>query len=253
MAHMRETGWRKLVVPGLVEWAFGARNAAIEVLDRSGVADWRCGGTWFPGVNALPTDCAGALPGGPALPAGLLPMDLPLHPAQLSVTRPGYPRRSGYETDAAFGYRLRRDSAHLDGLLPIGRGRRRMIREPHAYVLGIGLGEADPGAAPLVVWSGSHLRTKAALLRALSGEKPDRWHEVDVTEAYQAARREVFETCPRVPVPLAAGEAVLLHRHLLHGVAPWQPGAKGEAAGRLSAYFRPLLPSVPAWLAEDPA
>ena len=44
---------------------------------------------------------------------------------------------------------------------------------------------------------------------------------------------------------------MILHRHLIHGVAPWAEGAVAEPPGRMVAYFRPVLPDVAAWLAED--
>ena len=44
------------------------------------------------------------------------------------------------------------------------------------------------------------------------------------------------------------GGAVLLHRLLIHGVAPWAEGAVAPPEGRMVAYFRPVLPSVEDWL-----
>ena len=70
-----------------------------------------------------------------------------------------------------------------------------------------------------------------------------------MTEVYQAARREVFETCARVELPLKVGEVVLLHRLCLHGIAPWTEGAEAAPEGRMIAYFRPEMPGgVGAWL-----
>jgi hypothetical protein len=40
-------------------------------------------------------------------------------------------------------------------------------------------------------------------------------------------------------VPAQPGEAVLVHRLALHGVAPWQKGATAPPEGRMIAYFRP--------------
>ena len=68
-----------------------------------------------------------------------------------------------------------------------------------------------------------------------------------MTEAYTAARAEVFKTCPRRELPGKPGEAVWLHRLTIHGVAPWQAGAEAPAEGRVVAYFRPLLASVRDW------
>ena len=79
-------------------------------------AHWlRCGGTWFVGVDALPNDAEGRLPGGPPLGGaavdfitGALGLKLPMHRAQLSVCYPGYPQPSPEESEAAYGFRLRR-------------------------------------------------------------------------------------------------------------------------------------------------
>ena len=72
-----------------------------------------------------------------------------------------------------------------------------------------------------------------------------------MTDAYQAARRAVFATCRRIAVPIQPGEATLLHRHLIHGVAPWEVGAEAPEEGRIIAYFRPELPTVAHWMAAD--
>lgn len=242
-------GWAHLPAsPARRAWIASALPAARAALAAG--QDWRCGGTWFPGVDALPSDGAGRIGAGP-LPEGLPAAPRPLHPAQLSVTRPGYPQPWAGEGAAACGYRLRRDAAHLDGLLPVGPERRRHLREPHAWIAGIALTAADPGAAPLVVWEGSHRPMRAALARALAAHDPADWDEIDLTEAYQEARRAVFATCPRRELPLAPGEMVVMHRHLLHGIAPWAAGAEADPEGRMIAYFRPLLDRVADWLAPD--
>lgn len=217
----------------------------------------RHGGTWFAGVNALDNDGAGRVSGGPPLSGAALSAamhvagQLALDRAQISVAYPGYPGRDPTDSDAAHRYRRMRDAAHIDGLLPIGPKRRRMIREPAAFILGYGMTEASPQASPLVVWEGSHLRLRAALRAALAPVPPSEWDNVDVTEAYQEARRAVFEHCPRVPLHVPVGGAVLLHRLMLHGVAPWTAGPDAPPR-RAIAYFRPNLPGgAVAWLADD--
>ena len=243
------TGWTVLPAnPARLAWVASALAAARAVLAAGG--EWRCGGTWFPGVDALPNDADGRIGDG-TLPEGLPDAPRPLHRAQLSVTRPGYPQSWPGEGEAAFGYRLRRDAAHLDGLLPIGPDRRRHLREPHAWIAGIALTKADPGAAPLVVWEESHRAMRAALASALKGHDPAEWGAVDLTETYQSARRSVFERCARREIPLLPGEMVVMHRHLLHGIAPWQAGAQAAPEGRMIAYFRPCLPTLAGWLAAD--
>ncbi len=245
------TGWQKLgPLPGLAAWAAAALPLARDAIAYSN-APWRCGGTWFVGVDALPNDSQGAVAGVP-LPWDLLPLaPVALHRAQLSTIRPGYPRPSPEEGPAAFAFRRDRDAAHLDGLLPFGPDKRRRIAEPHGWILGLALNACGAGASPLVVWEGSHLVMLKALRAALYAHAPESWAQVDVTDPYQAARREVFASCRRVEVPIVPGEATVLHRHLIHGVAPWVTGAMAPDEGRIIAYFRPELPSVADWTATD--
>ena len=248
--------------PALVEWAAAARPAAEAALaDPELRARWlRCGGTWFVGVHALPNDGAGAIPeaGVPPLPGPavafireVLGFADGLDRAQVSVCLPGYPRSWEGESETAFRYRLRRDAAHVDGLRRSGPGRRRRLGEAHAFILGVPLSEVDPAAAPFVVWEGSHEFIRAALAERLAGIPPARWPDEDITEAYHAARRAVFARCPRVTVPARPGEAYIVHRLALHGVAPW--GAPAETRPRMIAYFRPELSEddrFAAWLAR---
>ncbi len=229
-------------------WSAAARGVALAVLAAS-TDPLRCGGTWFVGVDALPNGPDGAL-GGVAFPWEALPLARePLHPGQLSVIRPGYPKPSPVETAAAFSYRLRRDAAHLDGVLAVGAAQARMVKEPHGWILGLPLNEAT--RSPLVVWEGSHLVMRAELRAAFAGYPEATWGCVDLTGPYKAARRKVFDTCRRVELPARPGEATLIHRLALHGVAPWRAGDEAPPEGRMIAYFRPQLASVAEWLAED--
>ena len=239
-------GWQRIGPhPAIAAWAGAARQAALEHLAAS-PEPWRCGGTWFVGVDALPNASDGRIK-GTDFPWQALPLDPhPLHRAQLSIIRPGYPQPSPDETPAAFAFRRDRDAAHLDGLLPIGPDKRRMVKEPHAWILGLPLN--DTTASPLTVWEGSHEILRAALLRALEPHPPETWGEIDITEAYQAARKEIFATCRRTLLPARPGEATLLHRLTLHGVAAWKPGDTAPPEGRMIAYLRPQLASVQAWL-----
>jgi hypothetical protein len=88
------------------------------------------------------------------------------------------------------------------------------------------------------------------LLAALRDVPEAEWGAVDLTDVYQAARKRVFAECTRVVVPGRVGEAVVLHRLLIHGVAPWSEGAEAAAPGRSIAYFRPVMGSVAEWLSE---
>lgn len=229
----------------VLDWAQAAHVAALEVLKAPG--DLRHGKTWRVGVDELPNAADGSI-GGVALRGrweDMITSPARWHQAQLSVVYPGYPGQDPTDSDAAYGYRLRRDAAHVDGLLPEGPDKRRHLREPHAFVLGLPLNDVQ--VSPLVVWRGSHRIMQAACATCFADVEPDAWGDVDVTEVYQAARREVFASCERIEVPVVPGQATLVHRHLLHGVAPW-PDHDTSETGRMIAYFRPLVCDVRDWL-----
>ncbi|MBF9033670.1 hypothetical protein HKCCE2091_05415 [Rhodobacterales bacterium HKCCE2091] len=247
------TGWRRFPAePAVIAWLDAVDDAARATSsDPAHGRWWRQGGTWFAGVDALPNDEAGRVGQGPPLSGAALADaetvagPLPLHPAQVSVVMPGYPAREPDETDAQHRYRRIRAAAHLDGLKADAEGRRR-VSEPHAWILGLPLDPMRPGRSPLVVWEGSHEIIRDGLSRALAPHPSDTWGSVDVTDAYRAARLEVFERCRRVEVTAERGEAILLHRLAIHGIAPWE-GAGG--APRAAIYFRPILPGgVADWL-----
>ncbi|MCB1364501.1 MAG: hypothetical protein KDK02_10285 [Rhodobacteraceae bacterium] len=251
-------GWVRFAFDrALAAWAAHARRDARRAARDPDLAQWHvCAGTWFIGVGALGNDARGRVGGsgpltGPAvdfIASRIAPIPR-LHRAQVSAVYPGYPRPREGESCAAFRYRVRRDGAHLDGLKRCSRGRGRRIAEPHAFILGLPLTRADPGAAPLVVWEASHVIMGRALRGALNGCDPAEWGRVDLSEAYQNARRDVFETCARVPLHAVPGEAVVLHRHTLHGIAPWADGARAPPDGRVIVYFRPPMPGGAAgWL-----
>lgn len=246
-----DKGWVRFPADAaLGPWLKAAHEAAIQrVNDVEERRVWlQCEGTWFVGVDSLPSDSEGAVgQAGPLTGAAYEAAQgiygtLPLHPGQVSVIYPGYPRPRETETEAAFRYRLNRDAAHVDGLLGVGQPKRRMLKEQHAYILGLPLTSCDEKASPLVVWEGSHKRMATAFQDALGSRPPEHWEDVDLTAIYQATRQEVFETCPRVKVTAEPGEAYLVHRLALHGVAPWEEGAKAAKEGRMIAYFRPELP-----------
>lgn len=236
--------------PEVLDWLKTAGPAALAATrDPGHRANWlRHGGTWFAGVNVLDNDGAGRVAGGKPLGGAALRAAeavtgaLPLDPGQVSVTYPGYPRQDAGESDANHRYRRSRDAAHLDGLLPVGPDRRRMLKEPHGWILGLPVTDCDTGAAPLVVWEGSHRIMRARIGAVLAQHPQAEWPDVDLTQAYHSARKEAFETCPRIELPARPGEATLLHRLVLHGVAPWADGAKAPPEGRAIIYFRPQLP-----------
>ena len=207
---------------------------------------WRHGRTWFVGVDALPNDGAGALPGGPPLSGEAigfirdhLSFQGPWHRAQLSVCCPGYPQRDSNETEAQHNYRLKRDAAHVDGLHGEGPGKRRHFRERHQFILGIPLNETDEAAAPFVVWEGSHHIIGETFATVFAGLPPGQWGDVDVTDAYQKARARVFATRRRTLLHAKPGEAYVAHKYSVHGVSPWRPDAVAPDNMRAIAYFRP--------------
>ena len=188
-----------------------------------------CQGLNFPHV------CAACCPG-------------PYHKAQVSITYPGYPKPREGESDAAFQFRKNRDAAHVDGILGIGTPKRRFVREPHAYILGMPLNDFDAGASPMVVWEGSHQIMQAAFQDTFAGLTDAQIRETDITDLYQNVRKHVFDTCERVEVHANVGEAYVLHPMCLHGVAPWASTAKAPPEGRMIAYFRPEVRSALDWL-----
>lgn len=237
-------GWVKFPYePALARWAQHADAAARAAEADEANAAWRrCGGTWFVGVDALAPDAAGRLANGPPLAGAaigaakaLIGAAFAFGRAQASVIHPGYPRADEEESASAFRYRLTRDAAHVDGLHRIMPGRRRRLLEVHGFILGLPLNEAPSGAAPFSIWERSHEVMRDALKAAYAGAPAREWSNIDVTDAYQAARRTCFEMLPRVEIEAGPGEAYLVHRLALHGVAPWRAGAGRRAI----AYFRP--------------
>ncbi|MBL8908633.1 MAG: hypothetical protein JNM20_18320 [Rhizobiales bacterium] len=251
-------GWRHFGYDATVAaWVARTLPQAREAVRAPGNAQWlRSGGTWFVGVNALPNDRRGAVPGGLPLAGAVVDFirdflgfaDLSLEQAQVSVCYPGYPQPMPSETPAAFAYRRDRAAAHLDGLHAEGPARRRFFREAHSFLLGLPMVAASPDASPFVIWEGSHEILRAALRQAFAGIPTERWSAVDVTEAYHAARRRIFAECKEVTIAAKPGEAYLVHRLALHGMARWGEGASAGPDGRMIVYFRPILFGPDQWL-----
>jgi hypothetical protein len=154
------------------------------------------------------------------------------------------------ESEGAFRYRVTRDAAHVDGVLAEGPLKRRHLREMHSFILGIPLVEAV-NASPFVVWEGSHKIIRDAFQALFAGRAIADWGDFDITEIYRSARRRIFETCKRVEISARPGEAYLVHRFALHGVAPWSPLANAGPDGRMIIYFRPICQSATDWLDAD--
>ena len=255
MADFFELGWTRFDIDPLVlAWLDTAEPAARRSVTDPAFSQWhRCGGTWFAGVNALPNNAAGAVAGGPPLGGEAVRVAETLaggpfawDRAQVSVCRPGYPKPGDGESESSFAYRRKRDAAHVDGLLPVGPARRRFLREHHRFILGFPTGPADGAASPLVVWEGSHRIVQETFAETFGNTPPAAWRDLDVTAAYHALRRRIFAKCRRVTLTAGRGEAYLVHRLALHGIAPWGTGAAVEE--RMVIYFRPESGNPAAWL-----
>ncbi|WP_390913891.1 hypothetical protein [Pseudosulfitobacter sp. SM2401] len=232
-------------------WAAAAHARTSEILSDpvTKAAQMRHANTWFVGVDTLNNGPDGSIVDVPLVgPWQSHVPKLPLHPAQVSVVYNGYPQQDADESDANHRYRISRKAAHVDGLLPVGAARRRYPQELHAYILGLPLN--DVATAPTVVWKGSHLIMQAALAKAIGADNPT---QVDVTDIYQAARRDVFDRCEMIPLNAKPGESFLLHRFALHGTDVWDADfGPLPAEGRMIAFFRPEVSQQDQWLAADP-
>lgn len=103
-------------------------------------------------------------------------------------------------------------------------------------------------ASPLVVWEGSHEIFRRVFRECFRGLPPGNWEGIDVTELYQSTRREIFDTCRRTAIAAQPGEAYLIHRLALHGIAPWAKRAGAGPDGRMIIYFRPEIGGAERWL-----
>ena len=244
----------------LYDWVQNVLPAARGTLTAPDHATWyRYQGTWFAGVNALPNDPTGAVAGSGPLHGDAVDFidkvlglrDFAWDAAQISVCFPGYPQPMPGESAGRARFRRDRDAAHVDGLLPEGLRRRRHLREFHAFVLGIPLVEFDAGAAPFVIYEGSHELMRDAFAERFAGIAADAWGEEDITETYHAARDRAFAQCDRVELHARPGEAFIAHRLSLHGTAPWLDDAGAGDDGRMICYFRPNIFDPGEWL-ENP-
>ncbi len=246
--------------PPLMDWVDAALESARRTLRDPAHARWlRYQGTWFAGVNALPNDASGAVAGSGPLRGTAVEFivrelgleDFAWDAAQVSSCYPGYPRPMAGESPARTRYRLEKDAAHVDGLLPEGPARRRHLREYHGFILGIPMVEFDADASPFVVWEGSHEIVRDAFRRRFAGIAVEQWGDQDITEAYHSAREKAFAECRRVELHARPGQAFIAHRLVLHGMAPWRDGAVAGDDGRMICYFRPDPFGPREWL-DDP-
>ncbi|MEM7426287.1 MAG: hypothetical protein AAF441_09335 [Pseudomonadota bacterium] len=253
-----ERGWCRFgFEQSVFDWVSAALpHARAAVSDPENDVWFRCGRTWFVGVNALPNKPDSSVgshgPVGGAVRQFITEVlghdEITWDQAQVSVCYPGYPRPYEGETEGAYRFRLNRDAAHVDGLLREGPDSRRFLREHHAFILGLPMAETGPEASPVVVYEGSHELMREAFAEFFGDAPSGTWGAMDMTEAYHAVRREAFETCSRITLPALPGEAYLIHRLALHGVAPWAEGATAGPDGRMVCYFRPETGDPAAWL-----
>jgi len=261
--HFAAKGWARSGQDAkLLAWVESVRDLSQTIYKSPANAHWwRHDKTWFVGVNVLPNDVFGKVPQGLALGHNIqrwLRQCLQLQnthrfafeQGQLSVIGPSYPQQDKNETRLVHNFRRLRDAAHVDGLLPVGIHRRRMPQEFHQFILGIPLQLTPRHAGTTVVWEGSHTIIQEALTKALKGIAPHQWPHTDVTEIYQQARQQVLACCKRVEIHTPPGEAYLIHRLAVHGVAPWhaQPEDKGKL--RPVVFFRPEYTHTQEWLTK---
>jgi len=258
LKHYNQTGWCKFDFDQrLFDWSISIFDDATEAVHASENQHWwRHQKTWFVGVNVLennefaatskvsPLQCDALDFLKDQLNASVDQMDR----AQISVCLPGYPKVDPQELPAAHRYRVNRDAAHIDGLLHEGPDKQRYAKEYHEYILLIPLTALDHGASPFVVWNNSHTIMQMALHAALKGYPSEQWPNVPITQAYKESRKNIFKCCERVEIQPKIGEAILAHRLLLHGTAPWAKGVKASECGRMFCFFRPQTLTPEQWL-----
>jgi hypothetical protein len=253
-------GWCRFAHdPELAAWIETTLPAARATVSDPANANWlRYQGTWFAGVNVLPNDETGAVPGGWPLSGNAVDFihsvleiaEIAWDKAQVSICYPGYPKPMDGETEGQHRFRRDRDAAHVDGLLGLGSPKRRFLKEPHQFILGLPMVEASPGASPFVIWEGSHEIMREAFTRAFAGHTPASWPDIDITDIYVSARKHCFDTCRRLEIHALPGEACIVHRLALHGVAPWAADAMAGPDGRMICYFRPAMDDLGEWLKQ---
>ncbi len=239
----------------ILNWVDSVLPAARKAVKAKQNQHWfRHGDTWFVGVNVLPNDRYGRLSNGPRLTGTavnfiekvITKKSLNLDRAQISVCYPEYPLPSSDESDSAFAYRLRRDAAHVDGIMR--QGEHRYLVERHDYIFALPVTQFSHDAAPFVVWKGSHKIIQAALSNFLAGFPVAQWNTVPVNDVYNEARKKVFADCQRIELALKPGQSFVGHRHILHGTASWGSSASSGPDGRMLCFFRPESFSIKQWV-----
>jgi len=254
LSDFEQKGWIKFKFDQRVaHWANTANSKITSKLKNKEIFNnnLTCQGTWFVGVDALENDTNGALGeislSGPFESLMKRTEARGLHAAHVSIIFEGYPKPRDQESESSFNFRLKRDAAHVDGLIADFPGGPRKLKEPHAYVLGIPLNQAPKGASPVVVWEGSHHLISKAFNSLFLNRDPEKWKDLDVREVYMQTRKSIFEKCKRRVLHANLGESYMIHRLCLHGISPWEFEIKNFNEGRKIAYFRPELQNLADW------
>ena len=119
------------------------------------------------------------------------------------------------------------------------------------FILGLPINEYTHDESPPVVWEGSHNIVQQTFHNLLSEHPSDSWCDIDVTKTYQSMRKTIFKTCKRREILAKPGEAYVIHRLSLHGVAPWKASASSKSNNRMICYFRPEMTNKDQWLQPD--
>ncbi len=244
-------GWASFPFdPNLYDWAIKVHTLVTKKINSTEGQrkKLRCGDTWFPGVNFLENDSFGNIDGA-LFPEKLLKFIKHHEPnfggifdkGQISICYTGYPRRMNSESKSSFDFRRNRYAAHIDGILPVGKTRRRFIKEYHSFILGIPINQAGKEASPCVIWEGSHEIIKNELRKYKRLRKISNWGNEDITEFYNDLRKKIFSSCEVKEIWVPMGHAYIINRLSLHGIMPWNQKPKGDENSRMIAYFRPDL------------
>jgi hypothetical protein len=122
------------------------------------------------------------------------------------------------------------------------------MRRYHRFIFGVPLVDVDHGSSPMVVWEGSHRLVREAFEAHFAGMPLAARERQDITDFYRELRREIFAKCTKTEITAAPGEAWLVHRQALHGIAPWS--GRDTSTPRTIVYFRPEYREPQAWF-ED--
>ena len=127
-----------------------------------------------------------------------------------------------------------------------GTGKSTLAQEINAMVGGAALACAYTGKAASVMAKKGlpGASTVHSLIYTPVGDGKQRVRELE-----EELGIEIFVRAGKRLTGLTApGEAVLVHRHLVHGVAPWGEQASASPDGRMIAYIRPEFSTIGEWL-----